>query len=73
VIELATLPLQQRKQRIAEHRANDKHFACSAVRGYMECLHVSLDDLLKYFEARAAMEKKYAQSRDLTAKQVHSV
>jgi len=57
VIDLATLPLQQRQQRIAEHRASEKQFACNAVIGYMECLHVSLDDLLRYFEARAASSR----------------
>ena len=52
VIELAKLPLPQRRQQIAELRRKRKHWACGVVQDYMACMHVSLEELVGYIEAQ---------------------
>jgi hypothetical protein len=48
VIELAKLPLVERRTRIAEARSASKDEACYAVKRYMERLHVSVTELVSY-------------------------
>jgi hypothetical protein len=60
VIRLAELPPQERQRLLAEGRRDGKNFACNAVRGYMEALQVSLDELIAYFEGDMLPTKKAA-------------
>jgi hypothetical protein len=55
VIELAAMPRQERVARIIDSRRLGKDFACSAVRAYMECMHVSLEEPALHLHAHVAL------------------
>jgi hypothetical protein len=52
VIEIAKLTAHERQQWLGEQRHTRKSFACDAVEGYMNTLHVSREELLQYFAQR---------------------
>ena len=58
VVNLADLPLSERKQVLAERRRESKQFAVLAVECYMDALQVSLGDL--YEHGNASAERRLA-------------
>jgi hypothetical protein len=47
VIELAKLTTEECRRRLADRRRETKDFACSAIKGYMAALHVTMDELTR--------------------------
>jgi hypothetical protein len=54
VVRLAGLPKTEREKTLAEDRLRSKDFACTAVKCYMEALHVSIDDLSAFLRSGAS-------------------
>jgi len=66
VIELAKLPVKERRTRITERRRATKDFACSAVGGYMNTLQVSREELVRYFEEREQLWERQQQRQRIS-------
>jgi hypothetical protein len=57
VIQLAELSQEERSQRLAARRIEQKDDACGAVEGYMARLHITLEELIAYAGGRRAWHR----------------